>query len=561
MDEAWFHVMSQSTKDICLFRQSEECYMCEFLEWARIEAKGNVSLVVKTVYPVKMYFESNGQRWCHTTYSFKEYGQYRLNISDSGCDSIEVLESPFSALYPILGAFFVLFLFVLLWNLVKFAVNYKGMANTQERVAPSLDLQSDLGSPSLADDSKVMKSERMPAVQHQKTRIVSLDTFRGISIAVMIFVNYGGGGYELFKHCAWNGLNVADLVYPWFMWIMGVSLVISLQSQLKSSLQRKHLFLNVLLRSMKLLAVGVSLYSNNTDLFSLRVMGVLQRIGILYLIVGTIETMLIQPQGSVRIGKWPVVQDVLDSWLQWLIVIILTTVHTTLTFLMPVPNCPKGYLGPGGLHYSLTQGYKYANCTGGAAGYIDRLILGEKHMIIYRELHDVYHTSQPYDDCGLLGTLSSVLTVYLGVQAGRVMLYYHSTFPRVARWTIWATVTGFAAGILCKFSKEEGWIPINKKVWSLSFVLAMASMSFFMQSVLYLVIDDRHWWSGTPFHYAGMNPLLLYVGHQMTKSMLPWNWKPFLYSHTELLTMNLWGTALWLITAYILFCKNIFLTV
>ena len=54
----------------------------------------------------------------------------------------------------------------------------------------------------------------------------------------MIFVNYGGGGYWYFAHSPWNGLTVADLVFPWFLWIMGVSLVISIRSQLRNSLAR-----------------------------------------------------------------------------------------------------------------------------------------------------------------------------------------------------------------------------------------------------------------------------------------------------------------------------------
>lgn len=66
----------------------------------------------------------------------------------------------------------------------------------------------------------------------------SLDTFRGLSIVIMIFVNYGGGSYWYFAHSPWNGLTVADLVFPWFLWIMGVSLAISIRSQLRNSLSR-----------------------------------------------------------------------------------------------------------------------------------------------------------------------------------------------------------------------------------------------------------------------------------------------------------------------------------
>ena len=65
-------------------------------------------------------------------------------------------------------------------------------------------------------------------------RVKSLDAFRGLAITIMIFVNYGGGSYYFFNHSPWNGLTVADLVFPWFIWIMGVSLAISTQSQLRN---------------------------------------------------------------------------------------------------------------------------------------------------------------------------------------------------------------------------------------------------------------------------------------------------------------------------------------
>ena len=75
---------------------------------------------------------------------------------------------------------------------------------------------------------------------HQRNTIPSqsLDTFRGLSIVIMIFVNYGGGSYWFFAHSPWNGLTVADLVFPWFLWIMGVSLAISIRSQLRNSMSR-----------------------------------------------------------------------------------------------------------------------------------------------------------------------------------------------------------------------------------------------------------------------------------------------------------------------------------
>merc|ERR1719273_1218987 len=92
-------------------------------------------------------------------------------------------------------------------------------------------------------------------------RVRSLDAFRGLAIVIMIFVNYGGGGYSFFAHARWNGLTVADLVFPWFMWIMGVSMVISIQSQLRKSVSRRKMILNVLRRSAILFFLGLVINS------------------------------------------------------------------------------------------------------------------------------------------------------------------------------------------------------------------------------------------------------------------------------------------------------------
>ena len=104
-------------------------------------------------------------------------------------------------------------------------------------------------------------------------------------------------GYSFFNHSAWNGLTVADLVFPWFMWIMGVSLVISIQSQLRKSTSRLKLFVNVLRRSVILFCLGLVINSNggNNDFRTMRIPGVLQRFGITYFIVGSIQVSGSQP--------------------------------------------------------------------------------------------------------------------------------------------------------------------------------------------------------------------------------------------------------------------------
>lgn len=102
---------------------------------------------------------------------------------------------------------------------------------------------------------------------------------------------------------------------------------------------------------------------------------------------------------------------------------------------MDVPGCGRGYLGPGGLD----DGGRYANCTGGAAGYIDRVVFGE-HMYKTPVCHKLYETQLNFDPEGILGTLTSVLTVYMGVQAGRTLNTYQNVKAKVVRWTIWGLV-------------------------------------------------------------------------------------------------------------------------
>lgn len=557
LDEACLKVISSSPNPLTLWTQSEECDKCDFIEAARIPANGNVSLLLKTTFPIDLYVENNHSKYCYEAYTFEEHGIYGWNITGDSCYGIHIIQSPDKPYIPIVVAFFIYLAAFLLFIIGRCIYSSEWVAQIRARNVPFSELESDLGTPSPTDVPSLI-SEAVTVIR-PKGRVKSLDVFRGISILIMIFVNYGGGQYWFFKHTPWNGLTVADLVFPWFLWIMGASMAISLRSQLRRSLSRKRLFLRVLQRSITLVALGVILNSSGNkknSITSLRLPGVLQRIGLAYFVVAILETVLMKPQGSFQYGRWLVIQDLLDSWVQWLVVLALTATHTVLTFFMPVPNCPMGYLGPGGLHNHSSS----PNCTGGAAGYLDRIVFGENHIYQHPTCKSVYETVTPYDPEGLLGTLTSILIVYLGVQAGRIILCYHYTFSRIARWTVWAMITGLIAGILCNFSKNDGIIPVNKNLWSLSFVLALASMAFLLQSVLYLIVDAKCWWSGSPLYYAGMNSIVIYIGHEVTKQMFPWSWQPYYHSHEEYLAMNLWGTTLWMLIAFYLYKRNVFIT-
>lgn len=121
----------------------------------------------------------------------------------------------------------------------------------------------------------------------------------------------------------------------------------------------------------------------------------------------------------------------------------------------------RGYLGPGGLH----KGMAYpGDCIGGAAGYIDRKVLGAKHIYQWPTAKMTYQ-SDAYDPEGLLGTLTSVLTVWLGAQAGLTMQVYPKHKSRIIRWCVWAVITGALAAALCGAKQTGGLIPLNKNLW------------------------------------------------------------------------------------------------
>jgi len=218
----------------------------------------------------------------------------------------------------------------------------------------------------------------------------------------------------------------------------------------------------------------------------------------------------------------------------------------------------RGYLGPGGIGLGFPNAF---NCTGGMAGYIDRIALG-KHIYRFPTIKELYKTSLPFDPEGILGCLPSIVLVFFGVQAGHIISIHPKNKPRLIRWIIWAVLlTAITLG-LCGVSKNEGIIPINKNLWSLSFISATGASSFLLFAVCYLLTDVFGWWNGAPFLYPGMNSILLYVGHGILWRHLPFSWEMDKYGgHGEMLAMNITGTALWCLIAYYLFTKNVFLKV
>merc|ERR1712130_136077 len=123
-------------------------------------------------------------------------------------------------------------------------------------------------------------------------RIHSLDVFRGFCVFGMMFVNYGGGLYWFFDHSRWHGLTLADLVMPWFMFVMGIGISFSLSSLSSRNLTKFEVAKKVAIRSFKLLFLGLWIVNVNYAYDTFRIPGVLQRFFISYLTVGMLQVFL-----------------------------------------------------------------------------------------------------------------------------------------------------------------------------------------------------------------------------------------------------------------------------
>jgi predicted acyltransferase len=127
--------------------------------------------------------------------------------------------------------------------------------------------------------------------QPAAARLISLDVFRGATMALMVLVNDAGDGahaYGPLQHSDWNGWTLTDTVFPAFLWIVGVAITLSLGKRIAAGVPRGHLFAQVLRRAAIIYVLGLVVYAYPFNLSTQRLLGVLQRIAICYLIASAI---------------------------------------------------------------------------------------------------------------------------------------------------------------------------------------------------------------------------------------------------------------------------------
>ena len=549
---------TNSTKSISVSIRNSECDKCLPINYGRFSQFRNNSIELNTLYPrYFFYFKlvDTNELICENlsensfTLNEKSIIKIRINHYKYIFDCISIIvdngnqnkDQPLIILPSILFCLY-LFYFLIKFIFVKFKYRLKYMSETE---IDQIIINED--------------QEGILRTNLNSKRIKSIDVLRGLCLSIMIFVNFGAGGYSILDHSIWNGLNLADTVFPVFIFLMGVSIPLSFKNIFR---QNNFKFLSVIIkiirRTLLLFFFGlVTSNSSNLKLSEIRIMGVLQRFSISYFFIALLEIInlrLNNYQYNLQIINHKKFVEIFYYWIQWLVTIFFLVIWLLFTFLLNFDNCQIGYLGPGGLH----ENGSHFNCTGGAAGFIDRKILGINHMYQEPTCKFIYNDQLPYDPEGLLGCLTSCVLTYLGVMTGHIILhYYEQKFKVVAKFVFYGFFFGLSGLVLCKFSLNDGWIPINKNLWSLSFIFVMASIGLFTLSLLFIFIDIFNWYSGTPFLYMGRNSIIVYIGHIIFGNYFP-NFN-FGNSHLSLLSNSLYWVCIWLIVSTFMDYKKIYI--
>ncbi len=272
--------------------------------------------------------------------------------------------------------------------------------------------------------------------------------------AIKVLIHTGNPKpYGWLEHSAWHGCTLADVVFPFFIMIVGMSSVLALSNLKRKNVSQSYIFKKIIRRSVFIFLMGLLLNAfpyHLLDWSNLRVMGVLQRIAICYFVsAGLFLTSSIRTQALIAV------------------IVLLGYAFTPLML------------------------------AGDVGGYIDRLLLSPEHLY-----------TKTFDPEGLFSTLPAIASVLLGNLIGFQLISNHTQKQKV--W--WMFFSGFVLSLL-------GWrlgtvLPINKSLWSSSYVLWTAGLFLLSFALVYVLIEIKQWrgWI-TFFNVFGRHALLVYMLH------------------------------------------------
>lgn len=304
-------------------------------------------------------------------------------------------------------------------------------------------------------------------------RLLSLDAFRGATIAGMIMVNNPGTWgaiYPQLRHAAWNGWTFTDWIFPFFLWIVGVAMTLSFAKRVEAGENKGKLMLHVFRRALIIFGLGMflagfpfGLLGSHFSLDTIRIPGVLQRIAVCYLI-----------------GSFIYMYTGLRGQILWLIGLLVG--YWLLVALVPVPGYGAGSY----------------EAMGSLCWWVDSNVLAG---------HTWRGAPVPgFDPEGILSTIPAIATTLFGVLTGRFLRTEKSKEEKTAWMFVAGNVLLLLGAIL------DMWLPINKNLWTSSYSVFMAGWALDCLAIFYWLIDVKGYtrWA-TPFVIYGMNAITVFV--------------------------------------------------
>jgi len=309
-------------------------------------------------------------------------------------------------------------------------------------------------------------------MEKNNNRLLSLDFFRGATVAAMILVNNPGDWghiYSPLEHAEWHGCTPTDLVFPFFLFIVGVSIAYAMSSKKTDPSKHNQTILKAFKRSLILFGLGLFLslfpkvFTDPIEAFqTVRIPGVLQRIAVVFFICSVLF-LKNSEKGLFRIA-----------------VVILAVYWAMMTFL-PVPGV----------------GYANLEKETNLGAWLDRTLLSEAHL---------WKMAKTWDPEGIFSTVPAIATGLFGVLTGIYLRRKDIDEPTKVAWLFSAGIAAVVAGLLWGLA-----FPINKSLWTSSYVLFCAGLAIMLLALSYWIIDIKRYSAFTPpFVAYGVNAITVF---------------------------------------------------
>lgn len=389
------------------------------------------------------------------------------------------------------------------------------------------------------------------------TQIASLDVFRGFAIIGLTLLRDIGPQWPSIDHSPWHGLHLADFFLPFLLFSVGASVALAF----KSFPSYSSAMYKALIRAVSLFVLGVFLQggyyhgvgslSFGVSLTHLRILGILQRVAVVFFVVALCEVAVAKgPRNAPPKGCLGLLTTFI---LQWGVIAVIGILFIGFTHFMVVPDWSPA---PSPAAQSLLQlPSAAANASSGqtvacgvagdmseacnAAGFVDRLVLGADHLLQQPPYAQSEACSSagggeapawcqaPFEPYGLLSTLSAVLAAFAGLHFGHILTHFkrHSTRLLHAvvygavlavlgwslQWPLFYALRQWLGGGLPRWLDCPG-IPFNRSLFTLSYMLFTTGVACLLSAALYLLVDVVHVRFYTRlFEWVGRNPLFVFV--------------------------------------------------